>query len=221
MSATANLNDDAVSIVTDKDSIVIVDCFATIRGGRTLDVTGFALPVIPAGHVIIKETSTSAYKPLPATPASSGNLATLGTVVPGTGYTNGTYENVPLTGGSGSGAKATVVVASTVVSTVTVTSPGKDYVVADSLSFDASTVGGTGSGASVPVATIGSANATFGSLPSGHTYAGILNASILTKKPMASILTQGTVNPSAMPFDPTSILSALKTALPLIDFRAD
>jgi hypothetical protein len=61
----------------------------------------------------------------------------------------------------------------------------------------------------------------YAALPSGHTYAGILIASILTKKPFAGIMVRGTVNPAAAPYSMTSILSAVKTALPLIDFQED
>lgn len=61
----------------------------------------------------------------------------------------------------------------------------------------------------------------YDALPEGHTYAGILIASVLTKRPFAGILVRGTVNPAAAPFPMTTILSALKSALPLIDFRED
>lgn len=133
MATTANLNNDPQEIITGNDSIVIVDNLQSIRGGRTLNVTGYPLTVIKAGHVILTETATGDYKPMPL---ASGNTA-----------------------------------------------------------YDA--------------------------LPSGHTYAGILIASIETKKPFAGILVRGTVNPVAAPFPYTSILAALKSALPLIDFRAD
>lgn len=52
----------------------------------------------------------------------------------GTSYTNGTYTNQALTGGSGTGATATIVVAGGVVTTVTIYNKGVDYVVGDTLS---------------------------------------------------------------------------------------
>ncbi len=129
--AVANLANAATTVDTSKDSIVIVDNFQSIRGGRTLDVTGFTPEVIKAGHVIIKETATGEYKPMPI---------------------------------SGS---------------------------------------------------------AYAALPAGHTYAGILISSILTARPMAGIMVRGTVNDVAGPYTISSILAAVKTALPLIDFRAD
>ena len=84
----------------------------------------------------------------------TGLVLTLNTLVGGTLYTNGTYTNVTLTGGSGSGAKATIVVAGNTVTTVTLTTPGNGYVVGDTLSATAASIGGTGSGFSIKVATI-------------------------------------------------------------------
>lgn len=129
--AIANLHDTATTIDTSNDGIVIVDNFASIRGGATLDTTGFTPEVIKAGHVIILETATGNFKPMPI---------------------------------SGS---------------------------------------------------------AYAALPSGHTYAGINISSILTAKPFAGILVQGTVNHLAGPYTITAILAAVKTALPLIDFRGD
>lgn len=220
--ATTKLNNGGTTISTGKESIVIVDNFQSIRGGRSLDVTGFAPKTIQAGHVIIMETATKEYKPMPATDLFESGAATLGTLVPGTGYTNGTYENVPLSGGTGKGVLATVVVALTVVSSITITKKGEGYTVGDVLSVPGSYAGGTATTlASAPVATVADTAAAYGSLPSGHTYAGVNIATILTEKPFAGILVRGTVNPAAAPYDMTSILSAVKTALPLIDFRED
>jgi hypothetical protein len=51
----------------------------------------------------------------------------------GSSYTNGTYTLTSLTGGSGTGAKATIVVAGGVVTTVTITTRGSGYAVNDTL----------------------------------------------------------------------------------------
>lgn len=131
--ATANLMNESQEILTGNDNVVIVDNFQSVRGGRTLDVTGYPHGVLNAGHVIIKETASGDYKPMP--------LNTEGTA--------------------------------------------------------------------------------YAALPEGHTYAGILIASVLTRKPFAGILVRGTVNHVAAPFPMTTILEAVKTALPLIDFRED
>jgi len=70
--AVANLVNPAQEIVTGNDNIVIVDILQTIRGGRTLDVTNFTPDVIKAGHVIIMETATKEYKPMPVKDNGSG-----------------------------------------------------------------------------------------------------------------------------------------------------
>ena len=51
----------------------------------------------------------------------------------GSGYTNGTYSYRTLTGGSGTGATATIVVSGNVVTTVTINDKGKNYVIGDTL----------------------------------------------------------------------------------------
>ena len=119
-------------IITGNDNIVIVNHFDGLRGGRSLDVTGFNYPVIKAGHVIIQDDSTKAYKPMPL-----------------------------------------------------------------------------------------SAENTYGSLPGGSSYVGVLVASIPTSKPFAAIMTRGTINPKAAPNDFATIKEAFHTAVPLIDFQED
>lgn len=75
-----------------------------------------------------------------------------------------------------------------------------------------------GSGNFKPMPISGS---DYAALPASHSYVGILAASILTAKPFAAIMTKGTVNPNAAPYAYTAILSAFKTAVPHIEFRAD
>jgi len=200
---------------TGKSSVVIVDNFQSIRGGRTLNVANYDLDIIPTGTAIIVETSTQEYKPMPVNGYDS--IATLGTPTAGSGYTNGTYTNIPLSGGTGKGATATIVVASGAVSTVTLVNKGSGYTVADSLTANLAPVG---SGFAVAVATI-SASGSYQSLPAGHTYVGVLINEITKKLPFAGIMVHGTINPTAAPFNFSSIASAFKTAVPSIDQRAD
>jgi hypothetical protein len=88
-------------------------------------------------------------------------LLNTNTLTGGTNYTNGTYTNIPLTGGSGAGAVATITIAGGIVTTVTLTNGGNFYRVGDSLSFDAANIGvGSGSGFSIPVLTINNATGT-------------------------------------------------------------
>ena len=131
--SVANLNNPREEIITGKDNIVIVEVHSSIRGGRTLDVAGYPHKVINAGHVIITETSTRKFKPMP----------------------------------------------------------------------------------------LNTAGDAYAALPTGHTYAGILIASILTAKPFAGIMDGGVVNPKAATFAMESIVSAVKTALPTLIFRED
>lgn len=84
----------------------------------------------------------------------TGRALTLNTLVGGSGYVNATYTAVPLTGGSGSGAKATIVVSGGAVTSVTLTSYGNDYVIGNTLSASNTNLGGAGSGFSIVVATI-------------------------------------------------------------------
>jgi len=87
-------------------------------------------------------------------------VATLGAITGGSAYTAGTYFDVPLTGGSGSGALATITVAGGAVTAVTITDGGLQYGVANTLSAAATNIGGTGSGFSVPVASVTNAGGT-------------------------------------------------------------
>ena len=87
-------------------------------------------------------------------------VLTVGTITGGSGYTNGTYFNVALTGGSGSSAAATVTVSGGAVTAVTLTRGGSLYTVGNTLSAASSTIGGAGSGFSVPVATVGNSTGT-------------------------------------------------------------
>ena len=71
------------------------------------------------------------------------------------------------------------------------------------------------SGVHKPMPVSGSA---YGSLPASHSYVGVLASTILTSKPSAPILLDGTVNEAASPYPVTS---DMKTALSHILFIQD
>ena len=109
-------------------------------------------------------------------------MSSVGTLTVGTGYVDGTYYQVPLTGGSGYGAVATVTVYGGSVSSVIITEGGSSYLVGDTISAANTNIGGTGAGFSAPVATILNSSGTtwlgdnfdtvllYGSIVEAYTY---------------------------------------------------
>jgi hypothetical protein len=91
-----------------------------------------------------------------------GQITTLNTpsFSGGSLYTNGIYQNILLTGGSGSGAYADIVVSGGAVTTVTLRFGGNFYVVGNTLSAATSTIGNSGSGFSIAVTAVSNANGT-------------------------------------------------------------
>jgi hypothetical protein len=88
-----------------------------------------------------------------------GQIATLaGTFNAGSLYTNGVYQNVLLTGGSGANATADIVVTGQAVTSVNLKFGGNFYVAGDILSC--SSLGSTGSGFSITVATVSNSTGT-------------------------------------------------------------
>lgn len=69
-----NLTNEAKGIITGNDNIVIVNHFDGIRGGRSLDLTGYTEKVVKAGHLIVK-TSDGKFKPRAV---SEGSYSALG-----------------------------------------------------------------------------------------------------------------------------------------------
>ena len=131
-------------------------------GGNTLDYNISGSSSVAVGAFALHQNTTVGS--LTAVGASAlqnntTNVATLGSITGGSSYTNGTYTGVVMTLSSGSSAitypTATIVVAGGAVTTVTITSAGvgfKDTTTV--LTAPAASIGGTGSGFSVPVATL-------------------------------------------------------------------
>lgn len=109
--------------------------------------------------------ATLVYLKAPVTPfwayTLNGSVGTLGTLIGGASYVNGTYTNVPLTGGAGNGALANITVAGNVVTVVTITNAGVGYKASDVLSAANSFLGGAGAGFSQVVSTITNGRPTY------------------------------------------------------------
>jgi hypothetical protein len=72
---------------------------------------------------------------------STGSITTAGSL-----YTNGNYSNIPLTGGSGSGATANITISGQTITAITIKNAGNFYAVGDVLSFSNTYTGSSGSG---------------------------------------------------------------------------
>ena len=94
-----------------------------------------------AGQALGARRSAGFFSQVFNFPINAGNAinatggANLFTLTAGSGYTNGTYTDVALTGGTGTGAKATIIVSGGAVTSVTITAPGTGYTVADVLTY--------------------------------------------------------------------------------------
>ena len=135
---------------TSPAATVFTSSFNTVSGSQFLYLdtynTQVVLGLIISGSGIPTNTYVTAIK--------TSSIKTLGAITGGAGYVNGTYTNVTLTGGSGSGAKATVTVTGGNVTAVTLTSRGAGYQVGDALSASNTELGGTGAGFSIPVTVL-------------------------------------------------------------------
>ena len=94
---------------------------------------------------------------------TSATVNSLGTIIGGSGYTNGTYANVQLTYFSGSTAtqypKANITVAGGVVTSVTLTTYGYGFRdTSTTMTASVASIGGTGSGFSVPISSLNQGN---------------------------------------------------------------
>jgi len=135
---------------TPTSETVFVQSMTTTNASKYINLATFNIYVttnqVVSGTNIVDGTTVSGV--------TSSAIQTLGAITAGSGYVNGTYTNVPLTGGGGGGATATVVVSGGGVTSVTLTLRGAAYVVGGTLSALNTNLGGTGAGFSVPVSAI-------------------------------------------------------------------
>ena len=83
-----DLTPNKQQVVFGEDSIVIQKFISGIKGGRTLDVTGFAENVIKAGHVIIVKEDGN-YAPMPVSGDAYAALPS------GAAYAGILYRSIP------------------------------------------------------------------------------------------------------------------------------
>lgn len=130
-----------------------------IANGKTVfaenTTNNYDVATVLGAAVAIKST-TSGFLP-PVMTATQRNAITTGRIGSltvtnaGSGYTDGTYQPVPLTGGAGSSATAQIVISGGVVTAATALNVGSNYDQGDVLTFAAGDVGGTGSGGQLTV----------------------------------------------------------------------
>jgi hypothetical protein len=131
--------------------------YYSVFGPQVNDINELALIVGPSPDYAYGMELHYFYYPISIV---QGVITALGTITPGSGYTNGTYFNVPLTGGSGSYAYATIRVSSGAVNTVTLSTGGSLYIVGDVLTTANTNIGGSGTGFSIPVSTVDNTTGT-------------------------------------------------------------
>lgn len=131
-------------------SAVFTGSFALVTGSPNLNSMTY-YPDAALGQAI---TGTGIPVGTLVNSISTNGINTLTSLIGGSGYPNAVYTNVPLTGGSGFQAKATVTVAGNTVTTVVITDVGVNYAIGDTLSASNTNLGGSGSGFSINVATV-------------------------------------------------------------------
>ena len=140
LSATANQNSQTLLFTTNADILknhelvvitgiatgTIVSNIVTASGTSTVTISIPLTATLTAGTVIEFRRPTS--------PVLLDSTYTIGNFIdkvviasPGSGFTNGTYYDVALSGGTGTGLKANITVAGNAITSVTVTNGGSGY----------------------------------------------------------------------------------------------
>jgi hypothetical protein len=129
--------------------------YYALFGSQYSDVNEMTLMVAPTPDA--NYTVEMHYYYYPPT-IVKGQINGLGTITPGALYTNGVYQNVPLTGGSGANATADIVIVGGSIVSCTLQFGGNFYVAGDILTCSA--LGSTGAGFSIPVSSVSNAKGT-------------------------------------------------------------
>jgi hypothetical protein len=123
-----------------------------IEGSST---NGIDASINPSAQLAVKSTTRGFIPPImtetqrDAIPVGLISTATITNA--GTGYTNGNYNAVPLTGGNGTGAMSNVVISGGVLTSILIINMGTGYNQGDVVSVNSGDVGGTGSGIQITI----------------------------------------------------------------------
>ena len=116
------------------------------RGGTGADFTA-DVTVAFVGNISVAGAGYTAetYEAIPVQYSSitSGAITLFGTLTPGSGYVDGTYQNVALTSGTGTSATADFTISSGQVTSVVINNKGANYSVSDLLGASTSNLGGS------------------------------------------------------------------------------
>lgn len=131
--------------------------YYALFGSQFDDINEMTLMVAPTPDSNYTVEMHYFYYPPTIVQGQIGNLTDV-TFSPGSLYTSGIYQSVPLTGGSGTGATADITVVNQVVVTIKLKFGGNFYVAGDVLSC--ASLGSTGTGFLVTVPNVTNANGT-------------------------------------------------------------
>ena len=87
---------------------------------------------------------------------ASGAITVFGTLTPGSGYVDGTYSNVSLTGGTGTLATGDFTISGGSVTSIVINARGSAYSISDNLGVDTANIGGSKLSGSLTVSQAGS-----------------------------------------------------------------
>lgn len=117
-----------------------------VQDSQAYWLDGF-MPLAPGNARTLWGIGSSIFSP------PVGEISSVSIVSAGSGGAGGPFTNVPLTGGSGTGAQATITLTGGSVSSVGITDPGQNYSVSNVLSANSASIGSV-VGFSVSVASI-------------------------------------------------------------------
>lgn len=163
------------------------DAYYSIRnydGGLNINYFGASPSTLSLNAALQVDSTTRGFLPTVMTSAQKSKIS-LGvntiSITAGSGYTNGTYTDQGLIGGSGYGAKATIVISGGSIISATITRQGVNYVVGDQLVLP-SYIWGSGTGGYLTVTSVYSPSLGLQTYQSNSTEGYYVNTSLGWKR---------------------------------------